>query len=372
MIYFENSPGRPEGFNTHVLRYTMAIALSNFLDRDFYFAGDDPSNTPPDYAVSGPYAEKFSILLDSPRSNVEDLVVIPNRRIHTVDRGVKNKIELQVLMSYFFTTEELKRRFEQTFIWNAFGVGRFSLTREELQNYDLIEITHQTLSNPAFAFFLPREEKNMLLASVRIRYIDELESLADRIANDVGAFYAVHVRLGDFLKTYEGELDRNLPGAYRDYVSTTFSNRDLPVLVATNSLEEKDEFARVFDGYKLTFIDELIFDHYGDTYRRLPFTDFNIVTILNQLLGAKAELFIGTYRSTFTSIIHRLRQERDGKKDFHFFPDERVAKLVGESNVLRPDQSGFFDWNRYTVFAQNHHDMSWRREWDHDLTSLDI
>ena len=372
MIYFENSPGRPEGFNTHVLRYTMAMALSNFLDRDFYFAGDDPSNTPPDYAVSGPYAEKFAILLDSPRSNVTDLVVTPNRRVYSVDRDAANKLEIEVLMSYFFTTEGLKSRFENSFIWNAFGVGRFALTREELQEYDLMEFTHQTLSNPAYAFFLPRAEKNKLLASVRIRYIDEIESFVDALTNDIGPFYAVHVRLGDFLKTYEGELDRNLPDAYRHYVAATFPNRDLPVLVATNSLEEKEEFDRVFEDYRLIYIDELIFDSYGERYRDLPFTDFNVVTILDQLLCANAELFIGTYRSTFTSIIHRLRQERAGRKDFHFFPDQRVAKLIGESNILRPDQSGFFDWNRYTVFAQNHHDMSWRREWDHDLTSLDI
>lgn len=372
MIYFENLVNYNEGFNTHVMRYTMCVSLSNFLDREFYFAPGSPSSTPPEYAVSGPDKDKFSILLDSPRSEVSDLVIIPNRRVDRIDRDVTNKLEIEVLMSYFLTTEELRQRFEGTFIWNAFGVGRFPLIREQLQAYDLIEFTHQTIASPSYSYFLPKPEKDALLRSVRLSYRDEIEQLAANIIAEFGEYYAVHIRLGDFLQVYESEGYGVRKDEYRKYVAATFPDRDLPVVIATDSLHEKELLAEIFAGYKQVFIDELVFENYADRYRSLPFTDFNVLTIIDQLVCAAAESFIGTYRSTFTLIIHRLRQERGGKKDFNFFPDSRVSKLIGESQTIAPDRSGFFDWNRYSVFSENLHDMSWRREWDHDLTSLDI
>ena len=372
MIYFENSLRQEEGFNTHVMRYTLCIAISNFIDRDFYFAGGRPSNTPPDYAVSGPDKDRYSILMKSERSDVLDLVRIPNRRRLELGPKTDNSIEVQVMMSYFFTTEELRSRYENSFIWNAFSVGRFALIREELQKHDLIEFTHQTLSSPAYCFFLRREEKNALLRSVQLRYIEEIESLAATIVAGLGRFYAVHIRLGDFREIYGGEGYEIREEDYKKYIAATFPNRELPVVIATDALHEKELLSRLFDGYQKIFLDEHIFDNYFEAYRVLPFTDFNVLTIIDQLVCAAAELFIGTYRSTFTNILHRLRQERYEKKDVNFFPAHLVSKLVGPCQTIRPDKSGFFDWNRYSVFSANHNDMSWRREWDHDLTSLDL
>ncbi|MFN2413422.1 MAG: hypothetical protein ABR535_10285 [Pyrinomonadaceae bacterium] len=94
------------------------------------------------------------------------------------------------------------------------------------------------------------------------------------------------------------------------------------------------------------------------------------MTVLNQLLCASAERFIGTYRSTVTAIIHRLRQERYNKADFDFFPDDRVASFLSDDFALKPDKSGFFDWNRYSAFSVNHPMMAWMREWDYSLTSI--
>ena len=52
MIYFENyKRGRGTGLNNHVIPYTFCSALSNFLDRDFYFDSEIPTNVPPPFAV---------------------------------------------------------------------------------------------------------------------------------------------------------------------------------------------------------------------------------------------------------------------------------------------------------------------------------
>jgi hypothetical protein len=71
-------------------------------------------------------------------------------------------------------------------------------------------------------------------------------------------------------------------------------------------------------------------------------------------------------------MIHWLRQERHGYKDFNFFPDDRVAQLLDENMRITKDRSGFFDWNRYAALTPDHNSLSWRREWDFDKTSVDF
>jgi hypothetical protein len=374
MIYIENAAQGKDGFTTHIMTLVSAICFSKFLGRPFFLDYEIPCSTPPAYASKDEFKDKFSILMNSERSLVSHLVDMPADRVYEIDRTVSNKAAYEKLYSYFVTTEAMKARFGQTAIWDFFGFGRFSLTREELQTYDLIEWTHTSLSNPSCFYFLPRKEKDALLASIHVRFISEIESLAVDIITELGAYNAVHLRLGDFLTNYANdqfpyrvELER-----FRKYIAANFPDRTLPVLIATDGLQEKEMFASMFDGYKTVFIDEFIFDNFRERYEQLPYTDFNSLTILNQLICAAGELFIGTYRSTFTSLIHRIRQERYRRKDFLFFPDERVAVLLGPDMKIHKNRTGFFDWNGYTVFTPDHATLSWRREWDFDLTSIDF
>jgi hypothetical protein len=372
MLYIENAAKGLDGFTTHVMSYTFCICFSKFLGQPFYFDYEIPASTPPVYALRDEFKEKFGVLISSPRSLASQLVDMPADRVFEIDRTVPNKVAYEKFYSYFATTNEMKARFGKTPIWDFFGFGRFDLTREELLTYELIEWTHSSLSNPSCFFFLPRKEKNDLLRSVQIRFIPEIETLASGVTDQLGRFYAVHLRLGDFLTHYGADEYAINTDRFRDYVSANFVDRSLPVVIATDGLYEKQLISRIFEGYILVFIDEFIFDSFPLRYRELPFTDFNSLTVLNQLICSGAELFIGTYRSTFTSLIHRLRQERYNKKDFYFFPDDRVAMLLGPDLKIKKDRSGFFDWNGYSVFAQDHASMSWRREWDFDYTSIDI
>ncbi|MEQ1924379.1 MAG: O-fucosyltransferase family protein, partial [Pyrinomonadaceae bacterium] len=331
-----------------------------------------PCSTPPDYASKEEYKDKFGALLTAKRSLVSDLVKMPARRVFEIDREVANKGEYQMLWSHFATTEAMRDRFEGTFIWDAFAIGRFPLIREEVQQYDLIEWTHAKLANVAVFYFLPREEKRALMDSVRVRFTDEIERLAAKIISDHGRFNAIHLRLGDFLTNYAADNYSVNEERFRKYVRATFPDDSLPIMIATDGLQEKEMFAKMFAGYRLVFIDDMIFDDYRDDFGGLEFTDFNVVTILNELICAASDTFIGTYRSTFTGIIHRLRQERYGKTDFNFFPDEKVATLLDDQIRIAPDLSGFFDWNRYSVFSQEHLDIAWMREWDHARTMIDL
>jgi hypothetical protein len=372
MIYYENSSYGEEGLNTHVMSYTLAIAMSNFLDRDLLFEYEIPSSTPPQYAAKPEFRHKFGSLLDSPRSNVSDLLSIPCRRLRTADLQAENRIDLQLVHSHFFTTDELRSRIEGTIIWDSFSLGRHGHTREELNRFDLVSWTHTKLSSTAFFFLLKRDEKARLLDSIKVRYIDAIEDLAAKIAREVGDFNAFHLRVGDFLRNYKSDEYEIKPSAFRDYARVNFNDGSLPILAATDALDQKEIFEAIFPDKELIFIDEFVFDRYLDDFLDLPFTDFNALTVLNQLLLTMSQDFIGTYRSTFTSIIHRMRQERYQKKDFNFWPDGRVSRQLSPGLKIVPDKAGFFDWNRYSAFAPDHINAAWMREWDHDLTSIDL
>lgn len=371
MIYYENASHGKEGLNTHLMSWTLCISLSNFLDRDFYFDCELPSSTPPEFASMPEFRDRFRILLESPRSLISQLVQIPNRRISEIDTALTGT-EFQLVYSHFATTEAMRTRFAGTMLWDSFAVGRRPLVREELAEFPLIEWRHTKLSSPAVFYLLPRDEKAELLDSVRIRYLDSIEKLAGSIADQLGRYYAIHLRLGDYERNYGSDGYNFDIERFGHYARGTFSDDSLPVLIATDGLDRKDAFRRMFGERELVFIDEMVFGSHFREFSELEFTDFNVLSIINQLLCASAESFIGTYRSTFTGIIHRLRQERYGRKDFNFFPDEKVARLLGSKGQIVPDQHGFFDWNRYSVFAESHSALSWMREWDFDLSTIDV
>ena len=373
MIYYENASYGMEGFNTHLLAFTFCVSFSNFLDRDFFFDYEIPSSPPPDFALREEYKDRFKILLESERSLVTDLLEKPagTRRRFEIDRHSDNKISFELLYGYFATTEEIKAKYGGSFIWDAFAVGRESLVKEQLQSYELIEWLNPKLTSPGVFYFLDKPEKEALLESVRIKYREEIEKLAGRIVGELEKFNAFHLRLGDFLKTHKSEYWFNVE-RFKKYVKATFTDTEMPVLAATDGLYEKALFAEMLEGYKVVFIDELIFDDYREAYERLNFTDFNVLTILNQLICANSEIFIGTYRSTLTNVIHRLRQERFGKKDFNFFPDEAVVRLLTPDFIINPDRQGFFDWNKYSTFSQNQAQIAWMREWNLDFSAINF
>ena len=370
MIYFRNYNGGNAGLNNHVIPYTFCISLSNFLDRDFYFAEEQPCTTPPEFAVSGAMKEKFEILIKSSRSKVSDLVKISNRRTFEYEPKPKNRLLIDDPMGVFVTDDRFSQLHGTSPVKDFFGLGRELMTREQLQSYDEVEIGPRSLVNATYFYFLERSAKNELLSSIAINYLQEIEDLAAAITREIGSYNSVHLRQGDFIDFYAHDGYKVDVAAFARSVESIFGDDGLPVYVATDSLEDKEMFVRIFGERPIVFIDELIFSNFELAFKNLPFTDFNALSVLNQIICSNAESFIGTCRSTFTSVIHRLRQERFGKADFNFFPDRRTERVMNSELVMVPDQHGFFDWNRYSAFSENAYYPCWMREWNYDLTSI--
>src|SRR5687767_1886923 len=181
MIYFENHNQGRAGFNNHVIPFTLCTAISNFLERDFYFDHEVPSFTLPHVHLDGSLKNELEHVVSARRCLVTDLLEIPNRRVFEIDRNTSNKLRVDDPMLTFMTDEAQREKFGETMIWNFFSLGRTPLVREELDQFDLIEFGPNSVINADFFFFLEREQKWKLLDSIRIKYRSEYEDMASRI-----------------------------------------------------------------------------------------------------------------------------------------------------------------------------------------------
>lgn len=370
MIYFENHCSGVTGLNNHVVSYTLCTAISNFLGRAFYFDFELPTITLPQVSPEGDLKRELEYVMNSRRSLVSDLLDIPGRRIFEIDRTVDKKLRIDDPMLTFMTDAEQRDRFGSTMIWNYFSLGRTPLVREELNEYDLVEFGNNCIINASFFFFLQRQAKQDLLDSIRIRYRREFEDLAAKIGSSLGQYNAIHLRLGDFQTVYGPDGFAVDASGFAEFLKAVFTDSDIPVIVATDEFQRKDLFTKILDGFRYDFVDELILRDFFDDFGSLPFSDFNVLSVINQLICAGSDRFAGTCRSTFTSIIHRIRQERYGKIDFNFFPDARIRRHLNANFELVPDSQGFFEWNRYSAFAEHYEYPAWMREWNYGLTAV--
>ena len=148
--------------------------------------------------------------------------------------------------------------------------------------------------------------------------------LAARVARNIGAFNAIHLRRSDFKVTYGvTTLDRQAWEAI-DAMDQVF-RRDEPLVILTD--ERANPFFREIklaypDHY---FIDWHILDHYGEAFARLPCRDSLSLAHLSQLVAAEAQDFIGTITSTFTALIQRYRGNRGKQEVFRYLWNELPA-----------------------------------------------
>ena len=229
------------------------------------------------------------------------------------------------------------------------------------------------LGNYAYQFYLDDETRRSVYRLLqRMQAKRAFADLAKRVADDLGAFNAVHMRRGDFKVTYGvTTLDRR-PWEAIEAMDQVFARTD-PLVIVTD--ERDDPF---FTEIKLAypdhhFIDWHILDHYGEEFAQLPQTDSLSLALLSQLVAAEAQEFIGTMTSTFTGMIQRLRGNRGRREAFRYLwnelPEPGQASERGrhavsdciplDRGVLVEQFEGPYSWNRVSQLLN----PAWMREW---------
>jgi len=195
---------------------------------------------------------------------------------------------------------------------------------------------------------------------------------ARRVADDLGPFNAVHIRRGDFKKTFGvTTLDRR-PAEAIEALDHHFSRSDRLVVLTD---EARDPF---FDEVKaaysdIVFIDHHMLEHYHAEFQDLPAHDSIALAYLSQLIAARSDDFIGTMTSTFTSLIQRMRGNMGKEEPFKFLwnelpaPGDKLERgshpvsdcIPLEKGIMVDQREGPYSWNR----VYDRLNPAWMREW---------
>ena len=149
--------------------------------------------------------------------------------------------------------------------------------------------------------FLPLEEESRCRRFIRdyVLYRREILDVAFTLTQRLGRYHAVHVRRGDFGRYYPNavpgpdrilrRLESVIPRGERLYVST----------------DERDRrfFAALADRYDLVFFADIA-EAYAEALPK------SVIACVEVLVCASADQFVGTYKSTFSGYIIRLRGYR--------------------------------------------------------------
>lgn len=229
------------------------------------------------------------------------------------------------------------------------------------------------LSFYSYLFYLDREHRKAVYDVLsRMQAKRPYAELAQRVASDLGAFNAVHLRRGDFKLTYGVTvLDRN-PWEAIEAMERHFGD-DKTLVICT---DERDDpfFGEITQQWPdHLFIDHHILDHYGAEFAALPQHDSLALAYLSQLVAAESADFIGSMTSTFTALIQRLRGSRGKHEPFKFLwnelpePGEELKRgshpvsecVPLENGEMVPEYEGNYSWNRYSQLIN----PAWMREW---------
>jgi hypothetical protein len=262
----------------------------------------------------------------------------------------------------------------------------FFTVGEELQHVPALLVSGGaeagTLSFYSTFFYLDRAAQlEMHDALRRMKPKPELAAFADRVAQDLGVFNAVHIRRGDFKKTGGvTTLDRTSAEAI-EAMDHHFS-RDERLVILTDEADDPF-FDEIKASYRdIVFLDWHILRNFGQQFNDLPTHDSVALAYISQLVAAQSGDFMGTMTSTFTALVQRFRGNLGKDEPFKFLWNELPplgAKVepgrhaFGEDvpldkGVMVEEFSGPYAWNR----VNQRLNTGWMREWPESFLDEDV
>lgn len=211
----------------------------------------------------------------------------------------------------------------------------------------------------SFVFFEDWKQQLWTNRFVRdhLRYLDELQCAAARVVDKLhsiakqegepdGQFDTFHVRRGDFqYKATRVEADV-LYGASKDHIPEKAT-----LYIATDE-RKKDFFNILKEHYNVYFLDD-----FKDLFKGL---NTNYYGMLDQLIASKGRTFYGTYYSTFTGYINRMRGYSSTKfhleggnngtiNSYYFIPEGKRNEMRNYRALREPLWSREFPTSWYDI-----------------------
>lgn len=268
---------------------------------------------------------------------VFDLIDIPNdisysiNEEHDLSPTIKNTcLELNDILGYYYKCQDGPNE-------KQFAEGRKPIQFNEQLDLHFLKFAFAFYSR---FFFNRTPELDSFYSRLNFRkpYLD----LAEKIANKLGKFRGMHIRLTDHSNKYDSSPE-NISNSQEYFV-----DKSLPLIVSTDDKDSIIKRTKI----KCTFVDDIITENFSKEFMSLPFHNEVVFGLISLLIMGYAEEFVGTPGSTFSSYIHRLRINRGLDNNLYYI----------KSGKHRDDykQTGPFSWNGFQMHTNT---KNWWQEW---------
>jgi len=187
----------------------------------------------------------------------------------------------------------------------------------------------------------PKDLDNILRS---VRFKSEYYELSKIIANSLGNFNGLHLRLTDHIPQRVSTTTEMFDGAIEKI------NNNKPLVLCSDDVNN-DVIKQ--SRYNFIYLDQYILDNFGKEFSSFQYTDEVSFGILNNLVMHYSDKFIGTIGSTYSGYIQRsMNQTRDIEWLWFDYINNPIYEESG---------TGKYSWNSskklYTI------DKQWFREW---------
>jgi hypothetical protein len=247
-----------------------------------------------------------------------------NDEVDTLDNIQKiERLQLKALVDYETNSKDL-----ELFLGHR---ESFILPQNEV---------HLTNTLNWYSRFFYHRDKDFDLKMKTVRFNQEYYDLAIKIAESLGKFNGVHLRLTDHIPNmYEVQLK-----LFEDAIDTF--DKSLITVIATD--DPKHEILSNTK-HKFILLGEYIYENFFNEFKQLPFTDDVIFGLINNLVMHYSQDFIGTQGSTYSGYIQRCRINNGLPASWKMFEDLDYKPL------------GKYSWIGYNIDELA---KSWWREWE--------
>jgi hypothetical protein len=281
--------------------------------------------------------ERRKLYVGSETPKIFDLLDIPNDIKYSFgpDSNVSKEeksscLELNDILKYYYKCADGPNEKE-------FSDGRVAIPLRSNSNINFVKFAFGFYSR----FFFNRPKELDCFFS-RLTFKKPYLDLAENIANNLGKFRGMHIRLTDHADKYDHSPE-NLSKS-QDH----FKDKSLNLIISTDDKHTIIEKTSI----KGQFIDDIITHKYSREFMALPHHDEVVFGLMSLLTMSYAEEFVGTPGSTFSNYIHRLRINRGLDDNFYCI---KAGKHFDDDK-----QNGPFSWNG----NRNHtNTKSWWQEW---------
>lgn len=205
----------------------------------------------------------------------------------------------------------------------------------------------------SFLFFEDWKQEQWIKRMVRdhLRYVDEIQCAAARVVHAVrlkaekGVFDSMHVRRTDFSTAFPGT---NVEAATIYNSTLDILEKGSVVYIATD--EKNKTFHDVFrPHYKIFFLDDFM-----DEIKNV---NTNFYGMLDQLIASRGRVFIGSYYSTFTNYINRMRGYHSQKDKAEGYENGILNSYYYAPLIYK------MDMRHFKPLAQSERNFLWTREY---------